>query len=94
MGFYLNKSHLTDAAKGLGLTVMGTTLLGFYDEKDDSEKSEDLIPDEDLPEINAGSFPKKSEIPYIDDFDDSGLERFVEHELDIAHLDNFRKKSA
>lgn len=56
--------------------------------KIDSSKDEVLPPEITLPKVSNLTLPRTSDVPYLDDFDDSGLARFLEHELENSFLNS------
>lgn len=56
------------------------------DEEEISLEIEALAP----PDIIFPSLPRVSDIPYLDDFDDSGLDRFLQNEFDNCLLQTWK----
>jgi hypothetical protein len=60
------------------------TLPGFEEESDDPDPDQ-VLRNLQLPEIENAKvlrLPCKGEVPFLDDFDDSGLGYFLDQELD------------
>lgn len=77
------------SVKVVWATTMGlnsTTIPGFYDNNQENEPDDsDLPPEIFLPNTTQdGKMPRTGDVPYLMDFDDSGLDRFMEKEFERA----------
>jgi len=84
-----NNSRVKTLRIGFGHKTMGlnsTTIPGFFDYNQEEQEPDDNLPPEIyLPNTTQdGRMPRTGDIPYLMDFDDSGLDRFMEKELERA----------
>jgi hypothetical protein len=93
---YLNLSPpLRDKTKKIGWATemklaTSSTIPGFsleeQEDPDIREEIETIPPEMYLPEVSSKGFPKTGDVPYVEDFDDSGLSRYLEEQFDNVHF--------